>query len=117
LEDDVEAISEGGNEVPQGQLPPPLVKGGRTIRSRASASVKPTAPQGEVVGSAATEGESSQQESIPTWSEDFDPIAFVAENLKGHSTRLDALSLGELRKLAVGSDLKCLALNQMVFTR
>jgi hypothetical protein len=93
------------------------VKGGRTIRSRASASVKPTAPQGEVVGSAATEGESSQQESIPTWSEDFDPIAFVAENLKGHSTRLDALSLGELRKLAVGSDLKCLALNQMVFTR
>jgi hypothetical protein len=44
-------------------------------------------------------------------------IAFVAENLKSHSTRLDALSLGELRKLAVGGGLKCLALNQMVFTR
>jgi hypothetical protein len=117
LGDDVEVISEGGGGEPQGQLSPPVVKGGRTTRSHASAFVKPTALQGEAVASAATEGESSQPESIPAWSEDFDPIAFVAENLKGHSTRLDALSLGELRKLAVGSGLKCLALNQMVFTR
>jgi hypothetical protein len=92
------------------------VKGGRTTRSRASTFVKPTAPQGEAAGSVATEGESSKQESLPTWSEDFDPIAFVADNLKGYSSRLDALSLEELCKLAVGSGLKCLVLNQMVFT-
>jgi hypothetical protein len=30
---------------------------------------------------------------------------------------MESLSLEELRKLAVGSELKCLALNQMVFAR
>jgi chromosome segregation ATPase len=41
----------------------------------------------------------------------------VADNLKGYSSRLDAMSLEELRKLAVGIGLMCLALNQMVFSR
>jgi hypothetical protein len=103
-------------ELPIQVLPPP-VKGGRSTRSRASSFVKPGLPQGEAVGSAATEEESSQQEALPSWGEDFDPIAFVADNLKGHSSRLNAFSLEELRKLAVGTGLKCLALNQMVFTR
>jgi hypothetical protein len=116
LEDDVGALTESGVNEVEGHIPLPLVKGGRTLRSRAAA-VRPPAPQGDTAGSEATEEESSKQESLPTWGEDFDPIAFVAENLKGHSSRLDALSLGELRKLAVGSGLKCLALNQLVFTR
>jgi hypothetical protein len=114
---DAATADEGDGGEFQGKIPPPLVKVGRTTRSRASAFVKPVVSQGEAVGSAATEEESSKRESPPTWSEDFDPIAFVADNLKGYSSRLDALSLEELRKLAVGSGLKCLALNQMVFTR
>jgi hypothetical protein len=68
-------------------------------------------------GSTVVEGESSKQGSPPTWNEDFYPIAFVAEHLKGTSSRLESLSLEELRKLTVGSGLKCLALNQMVFAR
>jgi hypothetical protein len=72
-------------------------------------------PEADVVGLVAPGGESCKQESPPTWSEDFDPIAFVAEILKGNSCRLETLSLEELRKLAVESGLKCLALNQMVF--
>jgi hypothetical protein len=75
------------------------------------------APQGEVVGSATTEGEKSKTESPPIWNEDFDPLTFVSENLKGYSSRLDAMGLEELRKLAAGTGLKCLALNQMVFNR
>jgi hypothetical protein len=93
------------------------VKGGRSTRHRPSDTTKPVELQGEAIGSVALEGESSKHDSPPTWSEDFDLVTFVAENLKGHSTRLDALSLEELRKLAVGSGLKCLALNQMVFNR
>jgi hypothetical protein len=110
-----EEVDEGDG--PQTLIPPPLVKGGRTTRSRASAFAKPVEPSGEAVNSAIGEGESSKQETLPTWSEDFDPIAFVADNLRGYSSRLDAMSLEELRKLAVGTGLKCLALNQMVFTR
>jgi hypothetical protein len=113
-----EGVDEGEDGGPQGQIPPPLVKkGGRTTRSRASAFAKPVEPPGEAVNSAAGEGESSKQETLPTWSEGFDLISFVADNLKGYSSRLDAMSLEELRKLAVGTGLKCLALNQMVFTR
>jgi chromosome segregation ATPase len=73
--------------------------------------------QGDTIDSAAAEGESSRREPLPTWNEDFDPIAFVTDNLKACTSRLDALSLEELRKLAVGTGLKCLALNQMVYTR
>jgi hypothetical protein len=102
-------------DVAQGNALPPLVTRGRLTRHRSSGSAKPIASHGEVIGSAATEEENSKHESPSTWSEDFDPIAFVAENLKGYSTHLDALE--ELRKLAVGSGLKCLALNQMVFSR
>jgi hypothetical protein len=72
-------------------------------------------PEAGVVGSVAPGGESSKKESPPTWSEDFDLIAFVAEILNGNLCRLETLSLEELRKLAVESGLKCLALNQMVF--
>jgi chromosome segregation ATPase len=64
-----------------------------------------------VTESVAVEGESSRREALPTWTEDFDPLAFVADNLKGCTSRLDALSLEELRKLAAGTGLKCLALN------
>jgi chromosome segregation ATPase len=74
-------------------------------------------PQGEVAGSEAVEGERSKTESPPIWNEYFDPLTFVSENLKGYSSRLDAMSLEELRKLAAGTGLKCLALNQMVFNR
>jgi chromosome segregation ATPase len=63
------------------------------------------------------EGEKSKTESPPIWDETFDPLAFVSENLKGYSSRLHAMSLEELRKLAAGTGLKCLALNQMVFNR
>jgi hypothetical protein len=73
--------------------------------------------QGDAVDSAAAEGKNSRREPLPTCNEDFDPIAFVADNLKGCTSHLDALSLEELRKLAVGTGLKCLALNQMVYTR
>jgi hypothetical protein len=106
---------EGGE--PQGQVPPPLVKGGRITRSHGSAYAKPTEPQGEAVGSDVAEGESSKQDTLPTWNEDFDPVTFVSENLKGYSSRLNVLGLEELRKLAAGTGLKCLALNQMVFNR
>jgi hypothetical protein len=101
----------------QDQLPPPIAKGGRSTRSRAATFVKPTVVQDHTVDSAAVEGEGSKGDSPPAWGEDFDPITFVAENLKGYSTRLEAMNLEELRKLAVGSGLKCLALNQMVFNR
>jgi hypothetical protein len=114
VEDDAEVIAEGAAKEVAGQVPLPLVKSGRSLRSRAAAAVMPNVHQSE---SMTIEEESSKQESPPTWGEDFDSIAFVADNLKGHSSRLDALSLEELWKLAVGSGLKCLALNQMVFTR
>jgi hypothetical protein len=114
LEEDVVEVA--GDDVLQKVLPPP-VKGGRSSRHRSSDTNKPVELQDDVTGSAALEGEGSKHDSPPTWGEDFDPVAFVAENLKGHSTRLEALSLEELRKLAVGSGLKCLALNQMVFNR
>jgi hypothetical protein len=114
LEEDVVEVA--GDDVLQKVLPPP-VKGGRSSRHRSSDTNKPVELQDDVTGSAALEGECSKHDSPPTWGEDFDPVAFVAENLKGHSTRLEALSLEELRKLAVGSGLKCLALNQMVFNR
>jgi hypothetical protein len=114
LEEDVVEVA--GDDVLQKVLPPP-VKGGRSSRHRSSDTNKPVELQDDVTGSAALEGEGSKHDSPPTWGEDFDPVAFVAENLKGHSTRLEALSLEELRKLAVESGLKCLALNQMVFNR
>jgi hypothetical protein len=117
LGDDVAAADGDDGDDTRERVIPPLVKGGRSTRHRPSGSVKPVVSQGEAIGSAALEGENSKHDSPPTWGEDFDPVAFVAENLRGHSSRLDALSLEELRKLAVGSGLKCLALNQMVFTR
>jgi hypothetical protein len=112
-----ENVAEGEDGGTQNLVPPPLVKGGRTTRSRASAFTKPIDPPVEAINSVVGEGESSKQEALPTWSEDFDHIAFVADNLKGYSSRLDAMSLEELQKLAVGTGLKCLALNQMVFSR
>jgi hypothetical protein len=65
--------------------------------------VSPAKSKGETVDSAAAEGENSRREPLPTRNEDFDPITFVAENLKGCTSRLDALSLEELQKLAVGT--------------
>jgi hypothetical protein len=114
---DVEIIDEEEGDEVQEQRPPPLVKGGRTTRGRASTYVSLIVSQGDAVDSAAAEGKNSRREPLPTCNEDFDPIAFVADNLKGCISRLDALSLEELRKLAVETGLKCLALNQMVFTR
>jgi hypothetical protein len=113
-----DAVVEGGDDdgVQEKVLSPP-VKGGRSSRHRPSGPAERIASQGEVVGSAATEGEKSKAESPPIWNEDFDPLTFVSENLKGYSSRLDAMSLEELRKLAAGTGLKCLALNQMVFNR
>jgi hypothetical protein len=70
-----------------------------------------------MVEPAAADGESSRREPVPTWNEDFDPMAFVVDNLKGCTSRLDAMSLEELRKLAAGTGLKCFALNQMVYSR
>jgi hypothetical protein len=109
-------VDEAGDGV-QEERCPPKVTGGRTSRRKAASSVDPNEPQGDVAGSVATEGESSKREALPTWNEDFDPIAFVTENFKGCTPRLDALSLEELRKLAVGTGLKCVALNQMVYVR
>jgi hypothetical protein len=74
-------------------------------------------PEDDAVVSEAVEKEGFKGESPPVWDEGFDPLEFVAENLKGYSSRLDAMSLDELRKLAAGTGLKCLALNQMVFNR
>jgi hypothetical protein len=87
-----EDVAADGDVTLEKVLPPP-VKGGRSTRHRPSESVKPTASQGEAIGSVALEGDNSKHDSPPTWSEDFDPVTFVAENLKGHSARLDALSL------------------------
>jgi hypothetical protein len=95
----------------------PPVKSGRSSRHRSSGSTKPTTPPGEVAASEAVEGEKSKTETPPIWDETFDPLAFVSENLKGYSSRLQAMSLEELRKLAAGTGLKCLALNQMVYNR
>jgi hypothetical protein len=109
-------VDEAGDGV-QEERCPPKVTGGRTSRRKAASTVDPNEPQGDVAGSVATEGESSKREALPTWNEDFDPIAFVTENFKGCTPRLDALSLEELRKLAAGTGLKCVALNQMVYVR
>jgi hypothetical protein len=98
---------------PQGQRIPVLVKGERTTCSRAAAVVTPEEP----LGPNPLDGESSKPDTPPTWNEDFDPITFVSENLKGYSSCLDTLGFEDLRKLAVGTGLKCLALNQMVFNR
>jgi hypothetical protein len=102
------------------QVALPNVKGGRTLRSLPTGSAGGTLAllkeAGEALSDTAATGNNAQ-DSPSTWGEDFDPINFVAENLKGNSTKLDSLSLVELCKLAVGSWLKCLALNQMVFTR
>jgi hypothetical protein len=114
LSDDVEIADYDEGDKVQEQRPPPLVKGGRTTRRRAATNVNPPVSQGNAIDSAAAEGESSRREPLPTWNEDFNPITFVAENLKGCTSRLDALSLEELRKLSVGTGMKCLALNQMV---
>jgi hypothetical protein len=116
LSDDVEIVDYDEGDKVQEQRPPPLVKGGRTTRRRAATNVNPPVSQSDAIDSAAAEGESSRREPLPTWNEDFNPITFVAENLKGCTSRLDALSLEELRKLSVRTGLKCLALNQMVFT-
>jgi hypothetical protein len=117
LGDDVETLGEQDDDDVQEHRPPPVAKGGRSTRSRTSTHVSPAKSKGDVADSATAEGENSRRESLPTWNEDFDPIAFVAENLKGCTSRLDALNLEELRKLAVGTGLKCLALNQMVYAR
>jgi hypothetical protein len=117
LGEDAETLSERGDDDVQEHRLPPVAKGGRSTRSRTSTHVSPAKSKGETVDSAAAEGENSRREPLPTWNEDFDPITFVAENLKGCTSRLDALSLEELRKLAVGTGLKCLALNQMVYAR
>jgi hypothetical protein len=93
----------------EGRITIPVVRGGRVLRRRAgglSAGITSTVPELGLAGSVASGGESSKQESPPSWNEDFDPVTFVAENLKGNSSRLESLSLEELRKLAVGSGLK-----------
>jgi hypothetical protein len=115
--DDDAAVEGGDDDGVRVRVVPPPVKGGRSSRHRPSGSTKPITPQGEVAGSEAVEGEKSKTKSPPIWNEDFDPLTFVAENLKGYSSRLDTMSLEELRKLAAGTGLKCLALNQMVFNR
>jgi hypothetical protein len=117
LDDNVENIDDGGGDEDQEERPLPVAKGGRTTRRHATSTVNPDESKGDAIESVAAEGESSRREPLPTWNEDFDPIAFVADNLKGCTSRLDALSLEELRKLAVGTGLKCLALNQMVYAR
>ncbi|KAK2429176.1 hypothetical protein QL285_027636 [Trifolium repens] len=117
LDGGVENIDDDAGDEDQGERSPPKVKGGRTTRRRAASSANQDEPMGDVMKSVAAEGESSKREALPTWNEDFDPIAFVADNLKGCTSRLDALSLEELRKLAVRTGLKCLALNQMVYAR
>jgi hypothetical protein len=117
LGDDVETLGKQGDDDVQEHRPPPMAKGGMSTCSRTSTHVSQVKSKGEAVDSAAAEGENSRREPLPTWNEDFDPIAFVAENLKGCTSRLDALNFEELRKLAVGTGLKCLALNQMVYAR
>jgi chromosome segregation ATPase len=79
--------------------------------------LNPVESKSDALDSAGAEGDSSKREPLPTWSEDFDPVAFIADNLKGCTSHLDALSLEELRKLAAGTGLKCLALNQIVYVR
>jgi hypothetical protein len=113
----VEIIDDDEGDEDQEQRPPPLFKGGRTTRRRAASNANPAESKGDTIDFVAAEGESSRREPLPTWNEDFDPIVFVADNLKGCKSRLDALSLEELRKLAVRTGLKCLALNQMVYAR
>jgi hypothetical protein len=73
-----DAVVEGGDDdgVQEKALPPP-VKGGISSRQRSSGPVKSLAPQGEVAGSTAAEGEKSRTESPPIWNEDFDPLTFV----------------------------------------
>jgi hypothetical protein len=115
--DDGAAVGGGDDGDVQEKVLSPLVRGTRSSRHRPTESDKPVASQGEVIGSVATEEEKSKNESPPTWNEGFDPVTFVSENLKGYSSRLDALGLEELRRLAAGTGLKCLALNQMVFNR
>jgi hypothetical protein len=115
----IEDLGEGEDDDDRNRISIPVNRRGRASRGRGD---DPPPVGHDVlatgsVGSAAAGGESSKQGSPPTWNEDFDPIAFVAENLKGTSSRMESLSLEELRKLAVGSELKCLALNQMVFAR
>jgi chromosome segregation ATPase len=70
-----------------------------------------------VVSPATAEAEALKGE-LPLKSDGgFDPLTFVQENLKGYSSRLGALSLDDLRRLAADTGLKCLALNQVVFDR
>jgi hypothetical protein len=92
LEEDTEGITKGGADETEAQTSLPLVTIGRTLWSHAAAAVTYVAPSGETVDSAAAEDEGSKQDSPPTWGEDFDPVAFVAENLKGHSSRLDTIN-------------------------
>jgi hypothetical protein len=117
LGDDVETLGEQDGDDTQEHRPPPVAKGGRSTRSRTATHVSPPKSKGEMVEPATADRESSRREPVPAWNEDFDPVAFVADNLKGCTSRLDAMSLEELRKLAAGTGLKCLALNQMVYSR
>jgi hypothetical protein len=111
LEDDLEILGEQDGDDTQEHRPPPVAKGGRSTRSRTATQASPPKSKGEMVEPATADGESSRREPVPAWNEDFDPVAFVADNLKGCTSRLDAMSLEELRKLAAGTGLKCLALN------
>jgi hypothetical protein len=115
--DDDAAVEGGEDEGVRVRVFPPPRKSGRSNRQRSSEPTKPDTPQGEVAGSEAVEGEKLKTETPPIWDETFDSLAFVSENLKGYSSRLHAMSLEELRKLAAGTGLKCLALNQMVYNR
>jgi hypothetical protein len=117
LDGGVENVDDDADAEDRGERSPPKVKGGRTTRRHGASTANPNEPKGDVTESVAVEGESSRREALPTWNEDFDPITFMADNLKGCTSRMDAMSLEELRKLAVGTGLKCLALNQMVYAR
>jgi hypothetical protein len=117
LEDDLGILGEQDGADTQEHRPPPVAKGGRSTHSRSATQASPPKAKGEMVEPATADGESSRREPVPAWNEDFDPVAFVADNLKGCTSRLDAMSLEELRKLAAGTGLKCLALNQMVYSR
>ncbi|MCI25869.1 hypothetical protein A2U01_0047060 [Trifolium medium] len=50
------------------------------------------------------------------WGADFDPIAFIERNLvmKGDSSRFDSMGVSELRKLALGHELKGVVLSHLL---
>lgn len=94
-------------------------KGTRVTRARlGGGSGGVTSPPKDMAPSSSTAaGKSSPQDEFANWGKDFDPIEFVSANFKGDTKKFDVMPLEDLRRLAVGNELKCLALNQLIFNR